>query len=123
MVEPGFSEEKRRESANTTPQGVGANPRFDEPAEGTALTLAALKTLADPHNTDYEAIGLADFGRPGNYMLRQISRWTKQYKASETQHLDTVERLIEWLPATVPADDQTTIVHADYRLDNEIMHP
>jgi aminoglycoside phosphotransferase (APT) family kinase protein len=93
------------------------------PGERHALHMAALKTLADLHNTDYEAIGLADFGRPGNYMLRQISRWTKQYKASETQHLDTVERLIEWLPATVPDDDQTTIVHADYRLDNEIMHP
>ena len=92
------------------------------PAERHALHMAALKTLADLHNTDYAAIGLEDFGRPGNYMLRQISRWTKQYKASETQHLDTVERLIEWLPATVPADDQTTIVHADYRLDNEIMH-
>ena len=93
------------------------------PAERHALHMAALKTLADLHNTDYERIGLADFGRPGNYMLRQISRWTKQYKASETQKLDTIERLIEWLPATVPTDDQTTIVHADYRLDNEIMHP
>ena len=93
------------------------------PAERHALHMAALKTLADLHNTDYAAIGLAEFGRPGNYMLRQISRWTKQYKASETEHLDTIERLIEWLPATVPVDDQTTIVHADYRLDNEIMHP
>jgi aminoglycoside phosphotransferase (APT) family kinase protein len=93
------------------------------PTERHALHMAALRTLADLHNTDYKAIGLADFGRPGNYMLRQISRWTKQYKASETQRLDTVERLIEWLPATVPDDDQTTIVHADYRLDNEIMHP
>ena len=62
-------------------------------------------------------------GRPGNYMARQIDRWTKQYKASETQHIDTIERLIEWLPQTVPEDDQTTIVHADYRLDNMVMHP
>jgi aminoglycoside phosphotransferase (APT) family kinase protein len=93
------------------------------PAERHALHMAALKTLADLHNTDYEAVGLTDFGRPGNYMLRQISRWTKQYKASETRRLETVERLIQWLPRTVPDDDETTIVHADYRLDNEIMHP
>ncbi|HEY1561067.1 MAG TPA: phosphotransferase family protein [Caulobacteraceae bacterium] len=94
-----------------------------EPAERHAIHMAALKTLADLHNTDYQAVGLSDFGREGNYMLRQISRWTKQYKASETQHLETVERLIEWLPATVPPDEEHTIVHADYRLDNEILHP
>jgi aminoglycoside phosphotransferase (APT) family kinase protein len=93
------------------------------PAERHALHMAALTTLADLHNTDYRAVGLEGFGRPGNYMSRQISRWTKQYKASETQHLETIERLIAWLPGSVPADDQTTIVHADYRLDNMIMHP
>jgi aminoglycoside phosphotransferase (APT) family kinase protein len=92
------------------------------PSERHAIHMAAVRTLAALHNTDYQAVGLADFGRPGNYMSRQISRWTKQYKASETQHLETIERLIEWLPATVPDDDQTTIVHADYRLDNMIMH-
>src|SRR5258708_30282288 len=84
--------------------------------------MAALKTMADLHNTDYLAVGLADFGRPGNYMARQISRWTKQYKASETQRLETIERLIAWLPQSVPEDDQTTIVHADYRLDNMVIH-
>lgn len=93
------------------------------PSERHAIHMAALKTLADLHNTDYAAIGLADFGRQGNYMSRQISRWTKQYKASETRHLETVERLIEWLPRTVPEDDKTSIVHADYRLDNMVMHP
>jgi aminoglycoside phosphotransferase (APT) family kinase protein len=93
------------------------------PAERHALHMASLKTLADLHNTDYRAVRLEGFGRPGNYMARQIDRWTKQYKASETQHLETIEKLIEWLPRTVPADDQTTIVHADYRLDNMVMHP
>ncbi|HEY5072085.1 MAG TPA: phosphotransferase [Caulobacteraceae bacterium] len=93
------------------------------PPERHAIHMAALKTLADLHNTDYRAIGLEDFGRPGNYMARQIDRWTKQYKASETQRIESVERLIDWLPRTVPADDQTTIVHADYRLDNMVMHP
>ncbi|MBV8592887.1 MAG: phosphotransferase [Caulobacteraceae bacterium] len=93
------------------------------PAERHALHMAALKTLADLHNTDYRAVGLEDFGRPGNYMARQISRWTKQYKASETHRIEEMERLIEWLPRTVPEDDKTTIVHADYRLDNMVMHP
>ncbi|MEO8926709.1 MAG: phosphotransferase family protein, partial [Caulobacteraceae bacterium] len=92
------------------------------PAERHAIHMAALKTLADLHNTDYRAVGLEGFGRPGNYMARQIGRWTKQYKASETQRLDSIERLIDWLPRTVPEDDQTTIVHADYRLDNMVMH-
>jgi aminoglycoside phosphotransferase (APT) family kinase protein len=94
-----------------------------EPAERRAIYMAQVKTLADLHNTDYQAVGLADFGRPGNYFARQIDRWTKQYKASETEHLPDMERLIEWLPQSVPDDDQTTIVHADYRLDNMIMHP
>lgn len=92
------------------------------PAERHAIHMAALRTLAALHKTDYQAVGLEGFGRPGNYMARQIDRWTKQYKASETDHLETMERLIDWLPRTVPEDDQTTIVHADYRLDNMVMH-
>jgi aminoglycoside phosphotransferase (APT) family kinase protein len=93
------------------------------PSERHAIHMAALKTLADLHNTDYRAVGLESFGKPGNYMARQIDRWTKQYKASQTDVLETLERLIEFLPRTVPDDDQTTIVHADYRLDNMVMHP
>ncbi len=94
-----------------------------QPAERHAIYMAKLKTLADLHNTDYAAIGLADYGKPGNYFTRQIDRWTKQYKASETTQLDAMDKLIEWLPATAPADDQTSIVHGDYRLDNMILHP
>ncbi len=93
------------------------------PAERYPIYMAQVKTLADLHNTDYKAIGLEDYGRTGNYMARQIDRWTKQYKASETQHIDTIERLIEWLPKTCPEDDQTSIVHGDYRMDNMVMHP
>jgi aminoglycoside phosphotransferase (APT) family kinase protein len=93
------------------------------PSERHAIHMAALRTLAELHNTDYRAVGLESFGRPGNYMARQIDRWTKQYKASQTEPLETLERLIEFLPRTVPEDDQTTIVHADYRLDNMVMHP
>jgi aminoglycoside phosphotransferase (APT) family kinase protein len=92
------------------------------PEERYPIYMAQVKTLADLHNTDYKAIGLEDYGRTGNYMARQIDRWTKQYKASETQHIDTIERLIEWLPKTCPVDDQTSIVHGDYRMDNMVMH-
>jgi len=93
------------------------------PAERNAIFKAKIKTLADLHNTDYVQIGLEDYGKPGNYMARQVDRWTKQYKASETRHIEEVERLIEWLPKTVPAQERTSIVHGDYRLDNMIFHP
>jgi aminoglycoside phosphotransferase (APT) family kinase protein len=98
-----------------------ALPQY-QPAERHAIFMAKLKTLADLHNTDYQAIGLADYGRPGNYFARQIDRWTKQYKASETEKIEQIDRLIEWLPKTVPDDDRTSIVHGDYRLDNMVMH-
>jgi aminoglycoside phosphotransferase (APT) family kinase protein len=94
-----------------------------EPAERSAIFRNKIKTLADLHNTDYAKIGLEDFGRPGNYMGRQVERWTKQYKASETQTVPEMERLIEWLPKTLPAQERTSIVHGDYRLDNMIFHP
>lgn len=93
------------------------------PAERRAIFMAKLKTLADLHNTDYVKIGLGDYGKPGNYMKRQVDRWTKQYKASETAKIEEMDRLIEWLPETVPPQERTSIVHGDYRLDNMVMHP
>lgn len=81
------------------------------------------RVIAALHNVDYKAIGLADYGKPGNYFARQIGRWTKQYQASETERIEAMDRLIEWLPAHVPNSDDTTIVHGDYRLDNLIFHP
>jgi aminoglycoside phosphotransferase (APT) family kinase protein len=94
-----------------------------QPAERRAIFNAKLDTLAALHNTDYQAIGLSDFGRPGNYMARQVDRWTKQYRASETQTIDEMEKLIAWLPGTVPEQERTSIVHGDYRLDNMVLHP
>ncbi len=79
--------------------------------------------IARLHQVDYAAIGLADFGRPGNYFARQIDRWTKQYRASETEPIVAMDRLIEWLPGHIPGGDETVIVHGDYRLDNIIFHP
>ena len=82
------------------------------------------RCLAALHSVDYKAVGLEDFGRPGSYFARQLSRWTKQYRASETERIEDMENLIAWLEARVPEDDdRTTIVHGDYRIDNLIYHP
>jgi aminoglycoside phosphotransferase (APT) family kinase protein len=81
------------------------------------------RVIARLHCVDYRAAGLADFGRPGNYLARQIDRWTKQYRASETERLPEMDRLIEWLPGAIPPGDETAVVHGDYRLDNLIFHP
>src|SRR5260221_3108028 len=81
------------------------------------------RVIAALHGVDFNAIRLGDFGRPGNYFARQIARWSAQYRASETQMIDAMDRLIEWLPAHIPAGDETSIVHGDLRLDNMIFHP
>jgi len=93
------------------------------PQERTAIYHAAVDTLAALHAIDYEAIGLGDYGKPGNYFERQVARWTRQYRASQTDDLPEVERLIEWLPRTVPPQTRTSIVHGDYRIDNMIFAP
>jgi aminoglycoside phosphotransferase (APT) family kinase protein len=81
------------------------------------------RVIAALHCVDPVAIGLADYGKPGNYIERQVGRWTRQYRAAETDQIDAVERLIEWLPAHVPPGDESRIVHGDYRFDNVIFHP
>lgn len=90
------------------------------PAERRGLYEAMIATLARLHGTDYAAAGLADYGRPGNYFARQVDRWTRQYRAAEDGRIDAAERLIEWLPRSVPEQARTAIVHGDYRLDNMI---
>ncbi len=98
-------------------------PEVDSNEERRAIYDEMNRVLANLHNVDVEAVGLADFGRPGNYFERQISRWTKQYRASETEHNANMETLIEWLPAHLPADDGVvSLVHGDYRLDNVMFH-
>lgn len=93
------------------------------PRERRAIYEHANQTIADLHNFDYEKIGLSDFGKPGNYFARQISRWSKQYAASETSEITAMNKLIEWLPGNIPDDESATVVHGDYRLDNMIIHP
>ena len=93
------------------------------PAERRALFDDMNRVLAALHGVDYARVGLADFGKPGNYFARQIDRWSRQYKASETEPIDAMDRLIEWLPRHIPEDDRTTIVHGDYRIDNLVFHP
>ena len=87
------------------------------------IFISKIETLGKLHTYNPDTIGLGDFGRPGNYFARQVDRWTKQYRASETQHIPEVEKLIEWLPKTVPQQERVSIVHGDYRLDNMIFHP
>ena len=94
-----------------------------DPAERCALYDAMNQTIADLHNFDVADLGLNEFGKPGNYFERQISRWSKQYSASETASIETMDRLIEWLPANIPDDDGAAVVHGDFRLDNMIIHP
>jgi aminoglycoside phosphotransferase (APT) family kinase protein len=81
------------------------------------------RVLAALHSVDYAALGLADFGKPGNYIERQVGRWTQQYGASATDAIEAMDRLIEWLPRHIPADEETSLVHGDFRLDNTIFHP
>jgi aminoglycoside phosphotransferase (APT) family kinase protein len=95
----------------------------DVPKEGRReIYRAKFEALARLHRVDYAALGLADFGRPGSYVARQISRWGKQYKASETEKIESMDRLFDWLPANLPKNDETVLVHGDYRLDNMIFH-
>ena len=108
------------EAVQGTVYRVGSLPGVS-PAERRRIYEAVVTTLAALHKLDYQAIGLADYGRPGNYFARQVQRWTQQYRASETERIVAVEKLIEWLPRTVPEQSQTSVVHGDYRIDNVII--
>jgi aminoglycoside phosphotransferase (APT) family kinase protein len=92
-------------------------------AERATMFDAMGATIAALHGLDYAALGLGDFGRPEGFLGRQIARWTKQYRASETHTIEAMDRLIEWLPRNLPADGGAAIVHGDYRMDNLLFHP
>lgn len=93
--------------------GIGRDDR-------RGIYFAMADCLGALHSLDPEAIGLADFGRPGNYFARQVERWIRQYRTSQTDEIPEVERLIDWLPTTVPEQQGTSIIHGDYRIDNLI---
>ena len=90
-------------------------------AERRALFFELVDVIAKLHLIDFNAAGLGGYGKPGNYFERQIDRWSKQYKAAETAELNAMNRLIEWLPGSIPADDAVSIVHGDFRFDNVIL--
>ena len=81
------------------------------------------RVIALLHQVDFRELGLQDFGRPGGYIARQVARWSKQYRASETERIEAMDNLIAWLPANLPPEAATTVVHGDFRLDNTIFHP
>ena len=93
------------------------------PSDRRAIYHATVDVLADLHNLSPDRLGLGDYGAPGSYFERQVKRWTKQYRASQTDEIEEVERLIEWLPRTMPAQERTSIIHGDYRIDNLIFAP
>ncbi|MBO0662072.1 phosphotransferase family protein [Jiella sp. MQZ9-1] len=98
-----------------------ALPQLDDPVERGAVFDAMNRTLAAIHSVDLEAVGLADFGRPGNYFSRQLSRWSEQWRQSKIDDIAAMEQLIAWLEDNLPADDgAVALVHGDYRLDNLI---
>jgi len=92
------------------------------PAERAAMFNSMNAVIAALHSVDYEAVGLGDFGRPGNYMGRQIARWSRQYRASETAAIAAMDDLIDWLPRHLPEEGAPAIVHGDYRMDNLVFH-
>ena len=93
------------------------------PEERAAIYDDMNRVLAELHKVDFAAVGLEDFGRPGNYFERQISRWIKQYRAAETETIADMEELISWMPDNIPDEDSVSIAHGDFRLENTMYHP
>jgi aminoglycoside phosphotransferase (APT) family kinase protein len=94
-----------------------------QPAERTAIYREMNRVISALHGVDYAAAGLASYGKTGQYMARQVTRWTRQYQASETETIAAMDHLMAWLPQNLPHSEKTTIVHGDFRLDNLIFHP
>lgn len=97
--------------------------RSGDPAERAAIYADLARVLAALHAVDWRAAGLGDFGKPEGYMARQVARWTRQWHAAQVEEMPEMEKLAEWLPRHLPADDETTLAHGDFRLGNVIIHP
>ena len=93
------------------------------PKERSSIFDSMNDVLARLHKVDVAKVGLGDFGKHEHYIARQINRWSKQYEASKTTELPAMNRLMQWLPAHIPAYDVTSVVHGDFRLGNLIVHP
>ncbi|MBI3992649.1 MAG: phosphotransferase [Candidatus Lambdaproteobacteria bacterium] len=91
--------------------------------ERAAMYRSLAQVLARLHAVDYKALGLEDYGRPGNYFQRQLARWSKQYEVTKTREIASMDALMAWLPPRIPADESSSIAHGDYRLENTIVHP
>lgn len=106
---------------------VDGHPMIDatlpdrSPEDRRAIYRSMIEVLARLHTVDWRAAGLTHYGKSGNYVARQVHRWTAQYRASETERIDAMERLIAWLPGHIPADDAASIVHGDYRPGNLLL--
>ncbi|HSN97871.1 MAG TPA: phosphotransferase family protein [Candidatus Nanopelagicales bacterium] len=98
-------------------------PEIADPAARRALYADFLRALAALHTVDHKAVGLADYGKAGGFVARQVQRWSKQYEASRTGEVPAMDALMAWLPRNVPARDETTLIHGDYRIDNMIWSP
>jgi aminoglycoside phosphotransferase (APT) family kinase protein len=105
------------EEANGRAYANGTLPEF-EPEQRRRIYQQLVDTLADLHRIDPASAGLGDFGKPGNYFERQVARWSRQYRDSQTDDLPEMERLIAYLPTSLPPQSRTSIVHGDYRIDN-----
>jgi aminoglycoside phosphotransferase (APT) family kinase protein len=92
------------------------------PAERGAIHAETGRVIAALHRLDPAAIGLGDYGRPNDYVARQVARWSAQYRASETRGIEAMDRLIAWLPRNLPRQRRSALIHGDYRLDNMIFH-
>jgi aminoglycoside phosphotransferase (APT) family kinase protein len=93
------------------------------PKERAAIYDSMNDVLARLHKVDFAAVGLGDYGKPGNYFDRQVARWITQYRGAQTEEITEMEQLIDWMPRHIPADDSVSIAHGDYRLENSIFHP
>ncbi len=94
-----------------------------KPRERRAIYFDMIRVLAALHTVNYVELGLENYGKPGNYFSRQIGRWSKQYVAAKTDEIDSMEKLMQYLPENVPADDTSCIVHGDFRMENMLFHP